>query len=204
MLTFAEANLNIVTGAKGLGLLVASETPSAKGRTNKASPYKALPSTAGSGDTLALNDGVEGTAPSLVQPPESLPAAPSEFHLYADRGLVRSLLVNDYQKLLKIGVSVEGRYGDPMTFRVKQRPGVRAVSIQPAANCLWQHTKMLRDHESVEISAPGEVTFKTNPGFVCFLEPFLFLNLNLFFVVCSRGAVFCPQRQLAGLAGILC
>ena len=48
------------------------------------------------------------------------------------------------------------------------------------------------------ISVPGEVTFKTNPGFVCFLEPFLFLNLNLFFVVCSRGAVFCPQRQLAG------
>jgi hypothetical protein len=151
MLSFAQSNISTICGAGGLGCLVASEVPSNKGRTGKA-VNKVVP----------------------VVDDESAPqaGAPSEFHVYADRGAIRALLATDFQKLLKIGSAVEGRYGEPVSFRVKQRASLRGVCIVPTCNSLWHHTKLLKDRESLESNPPEQAgcrdrTFQSKPGHCC-------------------------------------
>ena len=189
--SFAEAVLNGVCGATGLGLTLVSETPSGKGRTGKATPTKESKKPgedSGAGDAGAPSGGAAGAGSSGAAS-GALPAAPSEFHHYADRpsffsglvrnftfrvlglrltgaegeeiwgikefcvrcmghgaidhtslwggrpaiklfphrGAIRALLVQDYQKFLKLASSVDGRYGEPVNFRVKGRPCIRVL-----------------------------------------------------------------------------
>ena len=150
VLNYAEANMNTVTGKSGLGLLIASDIPSGKGRTGKPVP-KAAP---------ALADD-SAPASAAVTEAAALPAAPSEFHAYADRGALRALLVADFQKLLGMGTRVDGRYAEPVNPRFANRTAARAVALLPAANSLWHHTKLLRDRETAAIAAPAEALLKT-------------------------------------------
>jgi hypothetical protein len=123
-----------------------------------------------------------------VEPAQSLPPAPSEFHVYADRGAIRSLLANDFQKLMKIGSAVEGRYGEAVAFRVKQRPGIRAVCVVPTSNSLWHHTKLLKDRESLESNPPEQagctgraLQYKSGHGFFIQAPP-LYSGHNFFWI----------------------
>jgi hypothetical protein len=152
MLSFAQSNISTICGAAGLGCLVASEVPTSKGRTSKVLPK--APAVA----DAALEDGNAVVAD--VPAARSLPPAPSEFHVYADRGAIRALLANDFHKLTKIGSAVEGRYGETVAFRVKQRPGIRAMCIVPTSNSLWHHTKLLKDRESLESNPPEQAGCK--------------------------------------------
>ena len=47
--------------------------------------------------------------------------------LFPHRGAIRALLVQDFQKFLKLASSVDGRYGEPVNFRVKGRPCIRVL-----------------------------------------------------------------------------
>jgi NaMN:DMB phosphoribosyltransferase len=78
--------MNVVAGASGLALIAMSDTPSKKGATKQKVP--------------AIVDGgaaVAAAAAAASSPVEvaGLPAAPSEFHLYTDRGVTRMLLMQD-------------------------------------------------------------------------------------------------------------
>ena len=82
VMSFAEAVVNGVCGATGLGLILVSDTPSGKGRTGKNTPVKDKKpgdETGGGGESGATGAASSGAASS------ALPAAPSEFHHYADR-----------------------------------------------------------------------------------------------------------------------
>jgi hypothetical protein len=50
-----------------------------------------------------------------------------EYVVFPHRGAIRALLVQDYQKFLKLASSVDGRYGEPANFRVKGRPCIRVL-----------------------------------------------------------------------------
>ena len=66
-------------------------------------------------------------------------------------------MVQDFQKVMKIGYTIDGRYPEPVTFRVSGRGGVRAVAIQPAHNSVWQHMSLISDLQIQNIAAPVEV-----------------------------------------------
>jgi hypothetical protein len=170
MLSFAQSNISTICGAGGLGCLVASEVPSNKGRTGKA-VNKVVP-VVDDDSAPQAGEGIVAVSDAGASVAVSLPPAPSEFHVYADRGAIRALLATDFQKLLKIGSAVEGRYGEPVSFRVKQRASLRGVCIVPTCNSLWHHTKLLKDRESLESNPPEQAgcrgrTFQSKPGHCC-------------------------------------
>ena len=95
MTSFAEAVLNGVCGATGLGLTLVSDTPSGKGRTGKATPTKESKKPGEDSGAGGAPSGGAAGAGSSGAASGALPAAPSEFHHYADRpsfflGLVRN------------------------------------------------------------------------------------------------------------------
>lgn len=108
-LALCESAAATVAGQLGLTLVVCSDTPSGRGRTKVSSP---APKGSASSATAAIADGAVGGDAGTALPP-----APSEYHVYADRGATRALLVADFQKVMKIGYTEESRYPEPITFR---------------------------------------------------------------------------------------
>ncbi len=80
--SFVESAMNVVAGASGLALIAMSDTPSKKGATKQKVP-------------AILDGGAAAAAASSPLEALGLPAAPSEFHLYQDRGMTRMLLMQD-------------------------------------------------------------------------------------------------------------
>jgi hypothetical protein len=109
VLALCESAAGAVAGQLGLTLIVCSDTPSGRGRTKVSSPG---PKGSASSATAAIAVGAVGGDAGTALPP-----APSEYHVYADRGATRALLVADLQKVMKIGYTVESRYPEPVTFR---------------------------------------------------------------------------------------
>ena len=142
ILSFVELTMPIITGNRGLGLVLASDTPSGKGRT-QVKPAKAkAKSEAGSADGSGAT---------------SLPAAPSEYHVYADRGATRAMLVKDFKQVMQLFNDQSERYNEPVIFKQLGKPGARAVAVQPAANSTWQHMDLMSELQLTNMPAAEKV-----------------------------------------------
>ena len=141
-LDFCGSACSTITGAGGLSIIIRSDTPSGKGRTKK----KIVTESAGEPAPVEAGDSADRPAGS-----EELPAAPSDFHEYRDMAQLRSLLVKDFARLLKLGDSWDGRFPQPVNFRFKGQPNVQAVCVQPAAKMVWQAMKLIADWELSDI-----------------------------------------------------
>ena len=67
-----------------------------------------------------------------------LPSAPADYQQYKDKGEIKKLFANDYQKLLELG-NVEGWYAEPCFFMFSERSTALGVGIQPSSNSPWMH-----------------------------------------------------------------
>jgi hypothetical protein len=63
----------------------------------------------------------------------------------------------DCNRLLKLAVGVEGRYGEIVMFRPRGREAVRAVGVLPSANSVFQHMNLFQRSELGDIEVPTEV-----------------------------------------------
>ncbi len=117
-----EMQANVACGKKGLALIMASETPSGRGRpTPKKSARQAASADA-------------GAPPSALQ---GLPAAESNYQDYKDKAQLRRLLSKDFQQLFSLGGGTEERYAEPVSFKRANKHDARAMAILPAANSPW-------------------------------------------------------------------
>ena len=150
---FAERLAVSFAGATGLALLLCSDVPAGKGRTG--TPKKAKPKQAAvAAAAAAAGDGAEA---ERSEPVDDLPAAPSDFHVYADKGVMRALQMQHFQKVLQIGCSNTSRYAESLTFKYTGNTSIRVAGIQPASNSAWQHMDLMKNLEVSGIAPPAEV-----------------------------------------------
>ena len=108
---FAERVSAVTAGADGLSLFVCSETPAGKGRTLVGpSPKKPR-----GPDTADHEGAAEPAASGAVD--SDLPSAPSAYHVYADKGAVRKLQMQHFEKVLQIGSGNTNRYAEAVTLK---------------------------------------------------------------------------------------
>ena len=123
-----ENQSSLCCGAAGLAIILASDTPSNKGRPRVAQPKES-----------------NQTVPKLVDASSvlgDLPSAPADYQQYKDKGEIKKLLSQDYQKLLALG-NVQGRYAEPCFFIFSERSCAKGVGIQPSRNSPWLHRDCL-------------------------------------------------------------
>ena len=148
---FAERVSAVTAGADGLSLFVCSETPAGKGRTLVGpSPKKPR-----GPDTADHEGAAEPAASGAVD--SDLPSAPSAYHVYADKGAVRKLQMQHFEKVLQIGSGNTNRYAEAVTLKYVNKQVLRAVGSQPSANSVWQHCQLFRDLGLSGIQPPAEV-----------------------------------------------
>ena len=134
-----DVRASVVCGKAGLAIIMASDTPSTKGRPTpkKASRGSAVGAPAVGAVAAAAADG----APPLAL--EGLPAVDSSNQEYKDRAQTERFLSKDFANLFNMGGSTEDRYCEPVVFKRSSKHDLRALAILPSDNSPWQATKLI-------------------------------------------------------------
>ena len=149
-LDFCMKASDMVAGASGLSIILRSDTPSGRKRSSQRSAVEDKTDADPPLESADVSGGVEVEAGEAAV----LPPAPSDYHTYIDAGRVRSLLVADFAKLLRLGMSVEHRFPQPVTFRTNDGPHFQGIGIQPAEKAVWQRMRLLQEWELSDIDVP--------------------------------------------------
>ena len=153
---FCGRATSIIAGSKGVAIILRSDTPAGRGRISQQSRKSSAKEVEGStvlagaadaaaGSAAASEDSAAGSA--VASPGGALPVAPSDFSHYADQARIRSHMMADYNMLLRMGRSVEGRFCQPCAFRFEDDSHIQAVGIQPDMATAWQSLSLLERWE---------------------------------------------------------
>lgn len=139
-----DLRASVICGKRGLAIIMASDTPSAKGRpTPKKAPRGAA----------AAADAADGAPPGAL---EGLPAVESSNQEYKDQAQVKRLLSKDFANLFSMGGSDESRYCEPVAFRREGKTDFRAMAILPAENSPWLALQLISSHSLSAGSEPAQ------------------------------------------------